>query len=77
MAAIKDTREKVRTLKVYDKTLSRGGNVMYGRYDVVYPEIRLMGQWLADWGFEPGQQIEVMQEENRLVIRHARSQDGA
>jgi len=54
MAAIKDTPAKVRTLKVYDKTLTRGGNTMYGRYGVVYPEIRLMGQWLADCGFARG-----------------------
>lgn len=77
MAAIKDIPAKVRTLKVYDKILSRGGNTLYGRYDVVYPEIRLMGQWLADCGFAPGQHIEVTQEENRLTIRLVDSQERA
>jgi hypothetical protein len=69
MGTIQETPVKVRTLKVYDKILSRGGNLMYDRRYVLYPEIRLMGQWLADCGFAPGQQIEVVQERNRLTIR--------
>ncbi len=69
MAAINDNSEKVRILKVYDKMFIRGGNTQYNRYSVLYPEIRLMGQWLADCGFRPGQSIEVVQEEGRLTIR--------
>ncbi|GAA4437347.1 hypothetical protein GCM10023091_16430 [Ravibacter arvi] len=69
METIKEGQAKVRTLKVYDKIFTRGGNVAYGRHQVVYPEIRLMGQWLADCGFGPGQHIEVVQEEGRLTIR--------
>lgn len=69
METTEESQAKVRTLKVYDRALVRGGNVMYGRRYVLYPEIRLTGQWLADCGFEPGQHIEVVQEENRLTIR--------
>lgn len=54
MAAINDNPDKVRTLKVYDKMFIRGGNTQYNRYSVFYPEIRLMGQWLADCGFKRG-----------------------
>ncbi len=69
METIKESHAKVRTLKVYDKALFRGGNVKHARRYVFYPEIRLMGQWLADCGFKPGQHIEVVEEQNQLTIK--------
>jgi hypothetical protein len=61
----------VRNLKVYDKLFRRGGRVVSNHHSVLYPEIRLIGKWLQDCGFEPGQQIEVITEHNKLIIRHS------
>ncbi len=62
----------VRTLKVYDKILFRGNRaIANGRYTITLPEIRLMGKWLGDCGFEPGQHIEVTTEHNKLTITPA------
>jgi toxic protein SymE len=72
MADIKKQNNKlqVRNLKVYDKIFLRGGRVRSNHQVVLYPEIRLIGKWLQDCGFRPGQHIEVITELNRLTIRH-------
>lgn len=57
-----------RIVKVYDRMVAYGGNVLY-KTRVVYPLIRLSGQWLADCGFAPGQHIEVTPGEQQLIIR--------
>lgn len=62
------TAPQVRTLKVYDKVFSRGGRFMADHYSINFPEIRLIGKWLLDCGFEPGQHIEVTTERNKLTI---------
>ncbi len=63
---------QVRTLKIYDKIFCRGGSFITGnRYTITFPEIRLMGKWLQDCGFEPGQHIEVTTEHNKLTITPA------
>jgi len=61
---------RVRTLKVYDKIFIRA-RFLGCRYPVVFPEIRLIGKWLEDCGFEPGQHIDVITERNRLIIIHS------
>ncbi|MBC9813369.1 type I addiction module toxin, SymE family [Crocinitomicaceae bacterium CZZ-1] len=55
-------------MKVYDKTLQRRQNYQYERYNVTFPEIRLMGRWLQECGFSPGQEIEVSTEASKLTI---------
>lgn len=59
---------KTRQMKVYNKIMLRRENFQYGSYSVTFPEIRLMGKWLQDCGFNPGQQIEVYTEANKLTI---------
>lgn len=54
-------------MKVYDKTIQRGIGFI-NRYAVMFPEIRLMGKWLQECGFEPGQEIDVATETHKLVI---------
>lgn len=62
----------VRTLKVYDKIfLRRSRFAGVGDKAVLYPEIRLIGKWLKDCGFEPGQHIAVTTEYNKLTITHS------
>ncbi|MGN6437523.1 MAG: SymE family type I addiction module toxin [Agriterribacter sp.] len=56
----------MRTLKVYYKIFWREKAAL-----VHLPEIRLMGKWLADCGFRPGQHIEVLQAKNKLIITPA------
>lgn len=58
----------IRRMKVYDKTLQRRQNYQYERYNVTFPEIRLMGRWLQECGFSPGQEIEVSTETRKLTI---------
>ena len=70
-----NTPAKVRTLKVYDKILERGGRILYGRYSILVPEIRLIGIWLQDCGFKPGQYIEVTTEHHKLTITPAWFED--
>ncbi|WP_128543116.1 SymE family type I addiction module toxin [Larkinella soli] len=56
-------RWTVRQLKVYRKHFPRA------RYKtVVFPEIRLCGQWLQDIGFECGQTVLVQREPHRITI---------
>lgn len=64
-------RVAVRTLKVYQKMILRHSRVYCGDYMVRFPEIRLMGKWLADCGFEPGQHICITQEPDKLIITRA------
>ncbi|WP_198666962.1 hypothetical protein [Taibaiella helva] len=46
----------VRLLKVYDKMFCRGGRFITAHhYTIIFPEIRLIGKWLYDCGFTPGQ----------------------
>ncbi len=59
---------RIRRMKVYDKTLQRRENYQFERYNVTFPEIRLMGRWLAECGFHPGQEIEVSTEARKLTI---------
>jgi toxic protein SymE len=63
-------KRSVRTLKVYDKTFLRSSRPGRSKA-VLYPEIRLIGKWLQDCGFRPGQQITVITEHNKLTITHS------
>lgn len=67
----KKSFSKTRTLKVYDKILLRSSYATQQSRRVLLPEIRLMGKWLADCGFEPGQHIEVRQTRHKLIITPA------
>lgn len=58
----------IRRMKVYDKWVSRAERFQYGRYHITLPEIRLMGRWLQECGFSPGQEIEVSTEARKLTI---------
>lgn len=58
----------IRRMKVYDKRVSRSARFQYGRYQIALPEIRLMGLWLQECGFSPGQEIEVSTEARKLTI---------
>ena len=73
MADIKkqNNKPRVRTLKVYDKIFLRGRGSFSSDRAVLYPEIRLIGKWLQDCGFQPGQHIEVTMERNKLTIKHS------
>lgn len=52
--------KKERTLKVYN---SIGNNPNY-------PMIRIMGKWLQDIGFEPGDLIKLRVETNTIIIKN-------
>ncbi|MCD2421253.1 type I toxin-antitoxin system SymE family toxin [Niabella pedocola] len=67
---------KLRWLKVYERIVSY--NAGYLRNTVSrFPEIRLMGKWLADSGFMPGDAIRVSVEAGKLVItRDADGEEG-
>ena len=52
-----------RKLKVYPKFMQRSYH-----NNVVFPEIRLAGKWLADVGFECGKTVQVEVSESKLVI---------
>ncbi|MFN4313460.1 MAG: SymE family type I addiction module toxin [Chitinophagaceae bacterium] len=65
------TRTKVRRLKVYKRLFDRGGGFLPLQYTVNFPEIRLIGKWLKDCGFEPGQRIEVTTEQGKLTIKRS------
>lgn len=54
-----------RRLKVYTKP----GSYQYHRMDV--PEMRIGGVWLSKIGFNIGDRIDLIVEENQIVIRHA------
>ncbi|MBL7704753.1 MAG: SymE family type I addiction module toxin [Taibaiella sp.] len=58
----------VRTLKVYQKVILRHSRFYRRSYSVPFPEIRLVGKWLADCGFEPGQHIQIRQEPDKLPV---------
>lgn len=73
---MQDTKHKagrvaVRTLKVYQKIILRHSRFYRRGYSVPFPEIRLMGKWLADCGFELGQHIQITQEPDKLIITRA------
>jgi len=54
---------KLRILKIYSKfRYRRWGN----NYTV--PEIRLEGQWLEQLGFEQGNEVQIEQKNNKLII---------
>ncbi|MFT4092435.1 MAG: SymE family type I addiction module toxin [Niabella sp.] len=72
MATMQNTQpaQKIRTLKVYEKVTLY--NLYYGYSSAArYPEIRLIGKWLADCGFQPGQYVDVAIEQNKLTITHS------
>lgn len=51
-----------RRLKVYGRTVGRGNRLKQ------IPEIRLMGQWLKQVGYAPGQTVSIAQEGKCLII---------
>ncbi len=51
-----------RKLKIQPKLVER----TYSR--TIVPEILLKGKWLEEAGFKSGQNVEVRQEKNKLVI---------
>lgn len=56
-------RPRQRELKVYEKYISRP----YYR-TVIFPEIRLCGKWLRDTGFDCGQSVTILHEQNKIII---------
>ncbi|SDD63788.1 SymE family type I addiction module toxin [Niabella drilacis] len=63
---------KIRKLKVYEKTIVYSRTCYMGDETVAHhPEIRLIGKWLADCGFQPGQYVDVTVEPNKLIITHS------
>ena len=55
-------KSQFRKLKIHAKFRSR-------RWDTTtVPEIRLEGKWLAELGFKEGEQVEIKQQRNKLVI---------
>lgn len=54
--------KKLRTLKVYETFQPRF------RRNIAIPEIQLKGKWLRELGFEIGDQIEIKQQKNKLII---------
>ena len=65
----------IRTMKVYQKVIVRRSPFCYHRsYAVGFPEINLMGKWLANCGFEIGHMIDVYCQDGQLTIRLAEQQ---
>ncbi|MBO9595457.1 MAG: SymE family type I addiction module toxin [Niabella sp.] len=56
-----------RKLKVYEKAISYHMGCAYST-TAYFPEIRLMGKWLTDYGFKPGDYVEVTARPNGLII---------
>lgn len=61
---------KVRRLKVYEKIMIYNSGLFGSNSVSRHSEIRLIGKWLVDCGFQPGQYIQVSVETGRLVITH-------
>ena len=56
------TMKEFRKLKIHSK-------FRYRRWDnTTVPEIRLEGRWLEELGFKEGEQVQIEQEHNKLVI---------
>ena len=53
---------KFRNLKIHTKHQKRSWK------DITVPEIRLEGKWLAELGFEEGEQVNIEQLKGKLVI---------
>lgn len=65
----------VRTVKVYQKSIARHSRFCYRRPPaVIFPEINLMGKWLANCGFEIGHMIDVYCQDGQLTIKLAEHQ---
>lgn len=54
--------KKYRQLKVLSKFRARRWD------DVFVPEIRLIGKWLEELGFEQGKKVTVEQKKDKLII---------
>lgn len=63
MEAKKPQQSNVRLLKVYERHFSRS----YFRFKS-FPEIRLCGKWLSNFGFNHGNKILVEIDESKIVI---------
>jgi toxic protein SymE len=59
------TQNPTRTLKIYSKYFKR-----FNQY-FIFPEIRLCGKWLKSLGFKCGQNVTVLTEKNRIIIRNS------
>ncbi|HEX7756405.1 MAG TPA: SymE family type I addiction module toxin [Niabella sp.] len=60
----------VRRLKVYEKIVVYNTGPFGGNSVSHHPEIRLIGKWLADCGFQPGQYVDVTIGQGKLIITH-------
>ena len=60
---MKTSGSQARVLKVQNKLFAR----KKFRY-VFFPEICLTGKWLQDCGFQIGQHVEVVTENNKIII---------
>ena len=56
-------KKQIRKIKVGYKFHDRAWNV-----SVIYPEIKLSGKWLKEAGFNEGQEIKIIVENQKLVI---------
>ena len=59
----KDNKVKQRKLKVYSKHHRRNNSP-----DIIFPEIRLSGKYLIEYGFQQGETIIIICEENKITI---------
>lgn len=53
---------KTRKLKIQPKVILRSYDKM------IVPEILLKGKWLEETGFKPGQNVQIEQQKNKLII---------
>ena len=58
-----DNKVKQRKLKVYSKHHRRVNSP-----DIIFPEIRLSGKYLIEYGFQQGSAIMIVCEENKITI---------
>ncbi len=58
-----------RKLKIYSKFRNRRWN------STAVPEIRLEGRWLEKLGFNEGKQVQIEQQQNKLIITFFEEKD--
>jgi len=55
-------------------TLCRGRAAHKGKHDEFYPDIRLQGKWLSDYGFRSGHVVDITCEDRKLTITITKEQ---
>lgn len=57
-----NSKKGKRQLKIYPKYIQRKSII------VIVPEIRLQGKWLKEYGFNHGQSVMIVCEEEQIII---------